>query len=308
MDVIVPTTGKRYGLLEDCIVSLKQQSSPVNIVVVLGKSNSETAILVSELCKKHNCKLLHEPDKPCEGSHRAVACNYALNFCYGKYVAFVDDDVTVPVDWAEKCLSYFMDGEVIAGVTSGCKLENSPFHLVQTIGSDSHSKVFGEIVSVQSVPGYNSVYVRKILDDVGGFNEEIGGCEDWELNYRIRKKGYCLLGVPEVPVVHRQNYSWRGFSKQMFGYGFSRARLAKKGRVFTVKHTMPLLGLVLLLFSVLEPVLFLFLISGVLYVFCVVSAFLLYANLASFKLFFKTVEAFVVMYLSWALGYLKGLF
>ena len=80
---------------------------------------------------------------------------------------------------------------------------------------------------IDSAPGYNGVYLRAAIDAVGGFNEKIGGCEDWELNKRIRKAGYRILGVPECPVNHKERGRAVDFAKQMFGYGWSRSRLLK---------------------------------------------------------------------------------
>src|SRR5208282_294827 len=141
---------------------------------------------------------------------------------------------------------------------SGCTPSTSPFHKVQTIGSDAHSSTFTAPIPVESIPGYNSIYLRQALDLVGGFNEQIGGCEDWELNYRLRKAGWTLLGIPENPVDHRHTYTYRSFIKQMFGYGWSRSRLFRVRHIFTPQHALPTAGLITLLFLlILNPVTFL---------------------------------------------------
>lgn len=303
MDVIIPTTGNRLTQLEECIKSLIRQTFEVNIVVVLGTRKFRITKKVEELCEKYKCTLLHEPWKPIKGSHRAIACNHGLDNSHSDLVAFVDDDVSVPPTWVETSLIHFEDNDV-AGVTTGCRQYNSHFHLVQTIGSDAHSKSFVELTQVQSLPGYNSIYRRKALDLVGGFSENIGGCEDWELNYRLRKAGWKLYGIPEAPVEHRHRYTWRSFIKQMFGYGWSRSRLLRKKHIITFQHALPTIGLFVL------PLLFLNfeVLSFTIGTYISALMFLtLYIGAQNLKIFFQTVFTFIVMHFSWAVGYLKGL-
>jgi len=304
MDVIIPTTGNRLTSLENCVKSLKSQTQPVNITIVLAKYRTKNLKEIKNLCRRNSAKLLYEPKKEVKGSHRAVACNYGLQKTKSEFVGFVDDDVTVPPIWAESSLKYFKSSEV-AGVTSGCKPNFSPFHKVQTFGSGSHALSFTKTTEIESVQGYNSIYRRSVIKAVGYFNERIGGCEDWELNYRIRSAGYKLLGIPEEPVEHRQNYTWKSFIKQMFGYGWSRARLFKVRKILTLKHAIPSTGLILI------PLTFFFsnYLSGLftgayLAGLCYLS---LNVGVSNLKEFFKTFLTFILMHISWALGYIKGL-
>lgn len=303
MDVIVPTNGKRMLQLKECLISLSRQTQPVNVVVVLSIGAIFSPKKVEGLCHRYNCSLLLEPHKKVKGSHRAVACNFGLKNTDGKFVGFVDDDVSVLPTWAESSLKYFKDVKV-AAVTSGCRLYSSSFHRIQSLGSDAHNRCFIEVTKVHSVPGYNSVYRRQALDDVGFFDESIGGCEDWELNYRLRKLGWLLYGVPEAPVEHRHRYSYRSFMRQMFDYGWSRARLWRVKRIFTVQHSLPLVGLLVFPFLFFNLVDLEFVLG---FYFSGLSFLSIYVGAWGLRSFFGTVFAFVVMHVAWALGYLKGL-
>jgi cellulose synthase/poly-beta-1,6-N-acetylglucosamine synthase-like glycosyltransferase len=306
LDVIIPTTGKRTDELFNAILSLNQQTIPVNIIIILGTKNQITITQIKSICTLHNCTLLFEPLSSLKGSKRALACNIGLYHSTQEFVAFIDDDVVVPPTWAETSIKHLKFPH-IAGVTSGCKSNLSPFHLVQHTGSDSHSKNFNEPTPILSTPGYNSVYRRSSIIKVGPFNEKIGGCEDWELNYRLRKSGFLLLGIPEKPVIHRHNYTLKSFTKQMFGYGWSRSRLLKVTHIFTPKHSFPSLFLISLPFIFLlgnVPLILFFL--GL-----PVAGFILLTTMAepiTKTDFLKTFSLFFVMYSAWSLGYLKGLF
>ncbi len=303
IDIIIPTTGKRPQQLLECLNSLQKQTLQVNIVLVFGTQTRWNEAKLHQFLNNYNYTILLEPHKKTRGN-RAIACNFGLKNTYHEYAAFLDDDTTVPSTWAEDALKHFKDPR-IAGVTSGCNPSASPFHLVQTIGSDAHSNTFTKPTSVESIPGYNSIYLRKTLDLVGGFDERLGSCEDWELNYRLRKAGYILLGIPETPVEHRHSYTYHSFIKQMFSYGWGRAQLLRKAHIFTPQHALPtagLLTLAILLF--LNPEAFLvglgvygLLLIGVTHKIHPLSP----------KSFTQTYFTFILMHLSWALGYLKGL-
>lgn len=304
MNVIIPTTGKRLVLLEECIKSLGKQSQKVKITVVLGTIQPALIDTVKKLCTRNKSKLLIESYKDIRGSKRAVACNYGIENTKSEFIGFVDDDVTVPETWAETLLKHFENPKV-AGVTSGCNPDDSVFHKVQQIGSDSHSKNFKEVIEIQSVPGYNSIYRRSAINAVGNFSEEIGGCEDWELNYRLRGVGWILLGIPKVSVEHRHTYTQQSFIKQMIGYGWSRSRLLRKKRIFTPIHALPTIGmfvLPILLFLNYEYLIFAL-------SFCIIglSFLTLHVGVSGIKDFFNIFITFIMMYVSWGYGYLKGL-
>jgi len=303
IDVIIPTTGTRLNQLNECLNSLNKQTQKVNVVIVLASHNNQT---LTQFKKQFpTFTILQEPYKHLKGSHRAVACNFGLQNTSNPIVAFLDDDVSVPSTWAESSLKYFKD-PTVGGVTSGCTPYTSPFHRVQTIGSDAHSNTFTIPTTVESIPGYNSIYLRKIITLVGGFSENIGGCEDWELNYRIRNYGhYHLLGIPETPVEHRHTYTYKSFIKQMFGYGWSRSRLFRKSHIFTPQHSIPTIGSILLI-SLLCLNLELFVIVSGLY-FSTLTYLTYRTKPSSPKSFFSTIFTFIIMHTSWAFGYLKGL-
>ena len=303
IDIIIPTAGKRPHQLLDCLNSLSKQTIPVNIVLVFGHASFWNETKIKNVFGTHNCTILYEPYKKVKGN-RAIACNYGLQNTHHQFTAFLDDDTTVPPTWAETSLKYFTDPSV-AGVTSGCNPSTSPFHLVQTIGSDAHSNTFTKPTSVESIPGYNSIYLRKTIDLAGGFDERLGSCEDWELNYRLRKAGYILLGIPELPAEHRHTYTILSFAKQMFSYGWGRAQLLRKTHIFTPQHAIPTAGLLTLaILLILNPEAFLvglgvygLLLIGVTHKIHPLSP----------KSFTQTYFTFILMHLSWALGYLKGL-
>ena len=322
MDVIIPTKNSEK-IIGDCLKALKKQTIPVRIVVVDGYSTDKTR----DIAKEYGTEILMEPLVKIKGSNRALACNKALKFTTSEFIGFIDSDTIVPPTWAEDFLRHLYSDSRIAAVTSGCVQKgkkNFSFAVsrVVTIGS-THAQTFTKVKEVKSVPGYNAIYLRKAIDEVGGFDETIGGCEDRDLNIRLRKTGWKLLGVPESPVEHRQNHTLKSFAKQMFWYGWSRGRLLKKKHIFTPLHMLPslaLLGLIVLgilfppleftfsksLFDLYYPPWFEKVVEVYLF-FVSLWSFVLIAKVFTLKLWLQTIGAFIIRDVSWAVGWLKGL-
>ena len=296
IDVIIPTLNAEETL-GPCLESLAKQTREVNPIIVDGGSNDKTL----EIAQKHEATVLREDRERFVGnSGRANACNVGLSRSRSEHVAFLDADVVVPVQWARDLSSWLRDD--IGAVTSGCIPEGKIGKvLASRLGSagSHHARRFKETMFIESVPGYNAMYQRKAIDQVGLFNEEIGGCEDWELNHRLREAGWRILGVTRSPVQHRERRSLTSFAKQMYGYGWSRARLAKVRRIFTPIHAMPSLALISFMILSLFPTHwphFLFAIYGLtltLYSISIREAF--------------AVPVFMLQHMSWATGYLAGL-
>jgi len=253
IDVVIPTKNCADDLRR-CLESLKRQTVPVHVIVVDANSTDDTV----RVAREYGCTVLFEPkDLPDPVNNRcAFARNLGLRYCRSMAVAFLDADVEVPSGWAEELYNALMTGCAVA-VTSGCTPpdpdEDEFAFLVNRVlqfGS-SHAWRFEEHTLVESVPTYNAMYLRDVLDEVGGFDESLEGAEDWELNYRLRQKGYLLMGVPFSPVKHRHHITLREFIREMFGYGWSRGHLLIKKHILTVKNMLPSLAIFGFIFSLL---------------------------------------------------------
>lgn len=295
LQIIIPTKNSEEHL-KDCLEALYTQEIK-GITIVDAHSTDRTR----EIAEAYGCEILDEPKSSGKGSKRAVACNHGIRNTESEYVGFIDSDVIVPEFWARDMVETF-NLFAVGGVSSGC-VSNNGTNLSQAIsrilrfGSSDHAVNFKEYVHPDSLPGYNAIYPRSILESVGGFSEDIGGCEDWELNYRIRKAGWFLLGIPNFPVEHRERRTLRGFFKQMRGYGWSRGRLLVKKSLFTPKHAMPS---ILMIFSLMMLALDPFMVS-VIIIAILIGAFVL-------RILGRWDSLVLIIFLcSWAIGYVEGL-
>jgi len=71
---------------------------------------------------------------------------------------------------------------------------------------------------------YLGTWRRETLEQMGGFNEQVGANEDYELNYRIRQAGGVVILSPLIHSEYYGRQSLPDLVRQYFSYGLSKVR------------------------------------------------------------------------------------
>jgi succinoglycan biosynthesis protein ExoA len=79
-----------------------------------------------------------------------------------------------------------------------------------------------------ALTAYLGVYRRSVIEQAGGWDEEMQVAEDWELNYRIRALGGLIWFDPSLRVTYRPRASLRALAVQYFRYGRWRRVVARQ--------------------------------------------------------------------------------
>jgi hypothetical protein len=69
---------------------------------------------------------------------------------------------------------------------------------------------------------------REILEEVGGYDEELTCNEDDELNYRIRAAGYAIILSPNIESYTPPRSLGRLWQSQFYPYGYWKVRVLEK--------------------------------------------------------------------------------
>jgi glycosyltransferase involved in cell wall biosynthesis len=75
---------------------------------------------------------------------------------------------------------------------------------------------------------YLGAFERSWLDRAGGWAEDVGVNEDYELNHRIRRLGGQVWLDPDLEVGYQPRTSLRALAKQYFRYGRSKATVMRR--------------------------------------------------------------------------------
>lgn len=214
ISVVIPAFNSEKTI-EKC-VSAVMEASPKNkeIIVVDDASTDNTYEIVS----RFPVKLF----RLAENSGPATARNYGFAQSTGDIVVFVDSDVIVKKDTLEQ-LVYALE-ENCVGATGGLTLP-----LKSTLTSDSYSvRLFGKslvaekgVRETKSAGGGLAAYPRKVLQEVGGYDESMRIGEDFDLNIRIGDARYKQLVVPSAKAYHDHPTSLWALAQKWFAYGFA---------------------------------------------------------------------------------------
>jgi glycosyltransferase involved in cell wall biosynthesis len=250
---------------------LNQTIPPFEIIVVDGHSTDNTMTNAS----KYPVSVIFE-DFGTVGGARQVGVENAK----GEYIAFTDSDCIPEKNWLENLLKELGDdivgvGGGIKNIGSGIWEESIALALDTFLGSANsvQDRVLKKRQFVPSISGCNSMYRRKDLLDIGGFNVTYTLNEDTDINMRLKKNGK-ILYTPEAIVSHNQERSLRQFCKRMFSFGYGRGNK----RLIDLQ-IIPPIALVFVVASIfLNPLIF----------FPLIVVYLLIVLLFSMKIVFET--------------------
>ncbi|MFH1424490.1 MAG: glycosyltransferase [archaeon] len=237
VSVIVITYNEEQNLGE-CLESLVAQDYPpkdYEILIVDADSTDRTHEIVKKFSKKYKNISLHIEKK----MGRPASRNRGIKEAKYGYVAFTDADCVVPKNWLSELAKAFDKNrtENLAGVGGANIAPKDAVDFMKAVyiaqntflGSlgSVQSKVFDKVGKVRSIACANAFYDKRKLEEVDGFTKGIVG-DDWELNYKLRKKGYELLTVPKSYVWHKFRATPRVFLKHMYIYGRIRGDLFRR--------------------------------------------------------------------------------
>lgn len=241
---IVLATYNRLASLQRTLPSLLGQSltsSEWEVLIVDNASNDGTSEWLRENSGGWpNCQVLYEGRR---GVNRAR--NTGISRARGRFIAFVDDDVTLHGQWAERLLNSFRASSPSVAAIGGpvlarwetpppawCRPELWPALSLWDRGPQSVALNENEYLI-----GTNWAIRAKVLAQLKGFEETLGrhgNCllsnDEIGLQKRIRLAGYMLKYHPQLKVYHRipaQRLTRTFFRRRFFWQGVANARMAR---------------------------------------------------------------------------------
>ncbi|MEK6874263.1 MAG: glycosyltransferase family 2 protein [Nanoarchaeota archaeon] len=139
-----------------------------------------------------------------ENYGKAASLNQAIGMARGEFVACMDADSSAEPYIFQKALPYF-DTENIGAVTVSVELKrpkkilHKMIDIEYIIGLSLFLKIFSLVDCVFVTPGPFSIYRRKMLEEIKGFDAK-NITEDHEIAYRIHKAGYRIMNCLNAKV------------------------------------------------------------------------------------------------------------
>ena len=225
---VIVCTRDRPSDLRSCLDSIAAlRTRPVEVIVV---DNSPSDGATRELCRDYPVRYVLE-----SSPGLARARNRGIVEARGEVVAFTDDDCVVDRHWLDGLGDPFHDPLVMAltGYAGPLELETPAQYLFEVHGGFqrfSERRLFDGAssspisVAAAAGAGANSLFRRRVFDEVGLFAEDLGpgtparNGEEKYAFYRIAAAGYRIVFDPVRIVWHRHRTEHASLRRTLFGY------------------------------------------------------------------------------------------
>jgi len=191
VSVIVPAWQER-GTLELCIQSLRQVDYPNWEVIIVAGGQDGTHESAIEACMdlKHFSVIQQQP----RGKNAAL--NQALGPARGEMIVLLDADSQVSTQWLRELIKSI--NEVIpAAIGQPIPLRNTLITQAEQMEQISASRIHG----ITTLQGNGSIALhRKVIEQIGGFPEDVLVGVDWDLNARLEIHKIERVFCPEATV------------------------------------------------------------------------------------------------------------
>jgi GT2 family glycosyltransferase len=194
LSVIIPCYNYGRFILETLQSLQSQTFKDFEIIVVDDGSNEELTLKVLHDLRNGGMNVLRE-----EKLNVASALNLGIREARGRYVCCLAADDIIEPAYFEKSL---------------CLLESNlgvafAYSLVKTFGDDKGTW-FTEPFDLRLLLEYNyicaaAVFRRSIWEAVGGFDQSMGGYEDWDFWIKVGKTGFRGRLIPEILFNYRRH-------------------------------------------------------------------------------------------------------
>jgi cellulose synthase/poly-beta-1,6-N-acetylglucosamine synthase-like glycosyltransferase len=232
ISVLVPVLNERDDIGE-CLIRVAQQSqTPTEIVVADGGSVDGTREQVERMSRTTHDVRIRLVDNP--RRLQAAGLNTALSASTGDVVVRLDARSFVERDYIERCVATLdRTGAAVVGGQMAPRFGQSAMGRAVAVANSSWwgagpARFHGHGGEGPADTVYLGTFRRAWLDRVGGWAEDVGVNEDYELNYRIRSAGGVVWFDPALKVGYQARTTLPGVVRQYVRYGRSKATVVRR--------------------------------------------------------------------------------
>lgn len=228
ISIIVPTYNRpeqlRRNLLS--IVQLDAERSNFEVIVVDDGSDLSCESIVMDIAAELNWVFLRQ-----ENQGPGIARNAGARVARGQFLAFLDDDCTMPINWYDRLSGVLEKGVMLGGHTENM-LKGVIFSTAsQTLVEYLYCYYNSDHSQARFLTSNNMVVSAEFFHDLGGFSAKFprAAAEDRDFCDKWLFFGGNIKYVPGVIVEHWHRMGWRQFCRQHFNYGVG-ARVYRDNR------------------------------------------------------------------------------
>lgn len=191
VSVIIPTHNRAHIIKRAILSVLNQTYTNLELIVVDDASTDETDEVINTI---NDSRLNYIKLEKNRGANHAR--NVGLENAAGEYIAFQDSDD----EWLNLKLEKQIDvmlkqGEQIGIVYTGfLRVEKNHARYFPSKRTQKSGKIVEQLLNGNFVTTQSVVIRRECLAETGGFDEQLGRLQDWDLFIRLAEKFefYCI--------------------------------------------------------------------------------------------------------------------
>jgi cellulose synthase/poly-beta-1,6-N-acetylglucosamine synthase-like glycosyltransferase len=217
---IIVATLNSERTIDECLKAIFELDYPkdlLEIFVVDGCSKDATV----ELAEKYPVKVISVP------LNAPAAYNYAMKIVSNEILGFIDADAKVEKEWLNKLVTYLADSQV-AGVSGSIATWNTENLWARSIGYDIENRYKRLKTYVNRIATMNLLLKKSVIEEVGGFDENLPTQYDTDLGVRITSRGYKIAFNPSAKCSHFNRSTVHAYFKQQLHYGKNTVKLYLK--------------------------------------------------------------------------------
>ncbi len=234
VSVIVPCYNER-NTITSLLEALRKQTigaDQFEVVVADGMSSDGTRETLQAYADEHPSFDLHLLDNPSRSIPAAL--NKAVDGSVGRVIMRMDAHSLPSTDYVERCLEVLRETEAanVGGVWEirplgqGWLARGIAAAAGHPLGAgDARYRIGGKAGEVETVPF--GAYLRKWLDRVGPFNEELHTNEDYEYNLRLRHAGGVIWFDPSIQSTYYARPDLPSLLRQYIRYGYWKSQMLR---------------------------------------------------------------------------------
>jgi glycosyltransferase involved in cell wall biosynthesis len=219
---IIVTCRNNRQTIGDCLQALTEQdyaAYAVELIVVDACSTDGTP----EIAKKYTPHVYSAP------LNAAAAYNYAMKIASHAVLGFVDADAKVEREWLKKLVPHLSEAKV-AGVSGSIETWNETNPWARSIGYEIKSRYSRIGKYTGRIATMNLLLKKSVIEEVGGWNEDLPSQYDTDFGYRMSRLGYKIAYEPAAKCFHFNRPTLGAYWRQQLQYGKNTTKLYLKHR------------------------------------------------------------------------------